>query len=99
MITLAQLPVGHPGRALLTGHTPWFAYQGDPRFSHGLIPPQREPPPPRSSSASSSDRSLAGETAARSPLKIFFSERALAPHPPPAAPGPGAGPKIMEFEF
>jgi pimeloyl-ACP methyl ester carboxylesterase len=40
MITLAQLPAGHPGRALLTGHTPWFAYQGDPRFSYGLYVPR-----------------------------------------------------------
>ena len=40
MITLAQIPAGHPGRALLTGHTPWFAYQGDPRFSYGLYVPR-----------------------------------------------------------
>lgn len=40
MITLAQIPAGHPGRALLTGHTPWFAYQGDPRFSYGLYIPR-----------------------------------------------------------
>ena len=40
MITLAQLPAGHPGRALLTGRTPWFAYQGDPRFSYGLYVPR-----------------------------------------------------------
>jgi len=40
MITLAQLPAGHPGRALLTGHTPWFAYQGDPRLSYGLYIPR-----------------------------------------------------------
>jgi pimeloyl-ACP methyl ester carboxylesterase len=40
MITLAQLPAGHPGRALLTGHTPWFAYQAGQRFSYGLYIPR-----------------------------------------------------------
>jgi poly(3-hydroxybutyrate) depolymerase len=36
MITLDQLPAGHPGRAFLTGSTTWFAVQADPRFSYGL---------------------------------------------------------------
>jgi len=36
MITLGQLPAGHPGRAFLTGSTTWFAVQADPRFSYGL---------------------------------------------------------------
>jgi poly(3-hydroxybutyrate) depolymerase len=36
MITLGQLPAGHPGRAFLTGNTTWFAVQADPRFSYGL---------------------------------------------------------------
>ena len=40
MITLAQLPPGHPGRALLVGRTPWFAYQADPRLSYGLYIPR-----------------------------------------------------------
>ena len=36
MITLDQLPAGHPGHAFLTGSTTWFAVQADPRFSYGL---------------------------------------------------------------
>jgi poly(3-hydroxybutyrate) depolymerase len=39
MITLSQLPPGHPGRAFLTGSTTWFAVQADPRFSYGLYLP------------------------------------------------------------
>jgi pimeloyl-ACP methyl ester carboxylesterase len=40
MIRLEQLPAGHPGRRLLTGTTPWFAYQGDLRFSYRVYVPQ-----------------------------------------------------------
>lgn len=39
MITLAQLPAGHPGRRFLTGLTTWFAVGSDPRFSYGLYVP------------------------------------------------------------
>lgn len=41
MLTLAQIPSGHPARALLTGRTPWFAWQRDPRFSYGLYVPRQ----------------------------------------------------------
>lgn len=40
MIRYVDLPVGHPGRRLLTGHTPWFAAQADPRFSYSLYVPK-----------------------------------------------------------
>jgi poly(3-hydroxybutyrate) depolymerase len=40
MITLSQLPPGHPGRAYLTGSTTWFAVQSDARFSYGLHVPE-----------------------------------------------------------
>lgn len=40
MLTLAQIPPGHPARALLTGRTPWIASQADPRFSYGLYVPR-----------------------------------------------------------
>jgi len=39
MITLDQLPAGHPARAFLTGSTTWFAVPADPRFSYGLYVP------------------------------------------------------------
>ena len=39
MITLEHLPAAHPGRALLTGRTIWFASAMDQRFSYGLYVP------------------------------------------------------------
>ncbi|GGF30598.1 alpha/beta hydrolase [Subtercola lobariae] len=39
MITLEHLPAEHPGRALLTGRTIWFACKLDQRFSYGLYVP------------------------------------------------------------
>jgi poly(3-hydroxybutyrate) depolymerase len=39
MITLEHLPEHHPGRALLTGRTIWFAARADARFSYGLYVP------------------------------------------------------------
>jgi poly(3-hydroxybutyrate) depolymerase len=44
VITLGQLPAGHPGRAFLTGSTTWFAASADARFSYGLhVPDGYEP--------------------------------------------------------
>lgn len=40
MITLEQLPPGHPGRAYFTGDTIWLAVQSDPRVSYGLHVPE-----------------------------------------------------------
>ncbi|WP_436698765.1 alpha/beta hydrolase [Nocardioides sp. BYT-33-1] len=39
-IRFADLPVGHPGRRLLTGRTPSCAAQADPRFSYSLFVPE-----------------------------------------------------------
>jgi poly(3-hydroxybutyrate) depolymerase len=39
-VRLADLPPGHPGRRLLTGYTPAFAAQCDPRFSYTLFVPE-----------------------------------------------------------
>ena len=43
-----DLPAGHPGRRLLSGHTPWFAAQADPRFAYSLYVPKdlRDDEPP-----------------------------------------------------
>jgi len=43
-----DLPPGHPGRRLLSGHTPWFAAQSDPRFAYSLYVPKdlRDDEPP-----------------------------------------------------
>jgi poly(3-hydroxybutyrate) depolymerase len=47
-IRFVDLPVGHPGRRLLSGYTPSFAAQADPRFSYSLFVPEdlgdTEPP-------------------------------------------------------
>ena len=47
-IRFVDLPVGHPGRRLLSGYTPSFAAQADPRFSYSLFVPEdlgdAEPP-------------------------------------------------------
>ena len=40
MLTVADLGDDHPGLSFLTGRTPFFAYQGDQRFSYALyVPP------------------------------------------------------------
>jgi poly(3-hydroxybutyrate) depolymerase len=39
-IRFVDLPVGHPGRRLLSGYTPSFAAQSDPRFSYSLFVPE-----------------------------------------------------------
>lgn len=39
-VRFTDLPVGHPGRRLLTGVTPSFAAQADPRFSYSLFVPE-----------------------------------------------------------
>lgn len=43
-----DLPTGHIGRRLLSGHTPWLAAQSDPRFAYRLfVPPDvRDDGPP-----------------------------------------------------
>lgn len=43
-----DLPAGHLGRSLLTGRTPWFAVQADPRFAYRLQVPTdlRDDEPP-----------------------------------------------------
>ncbi|VVJ22279.1 Uncharacterised protein [Amycolatopsis camponoti] len=39
-VRLAELPPDHAGRRLLTGYTPAFAAQADPRFSYTLFVPE-----------------------------------------------------------
>lgn len=39
-IRFVDLPAAHPGRRLLTGYTPSFALQADPRFSYSLFVPE-----------------------------------------------------------
>lgn len=47
-VRFVDLPVGHPGRRLLSGYTPSFAAQADPRFSYSLFVPEdlRDDEPP-----------------------------------------------------
>jgi poly(3-hydroxybutyrate) depolymerase len=47
-LRFVDLPTGHPGRRLLSGYTPSFASQDDPRFSYSLFVPEdlRDDEPP-----------------------------------------------------